>query len=557
MKKLVFILGVLVLTACTPSSKEPANPKAAFDPHAMQGMPCHQMGDVYMGDCQFDESGNLIENSPTLSNPLIPSTQTFSTQTDGLPEAKPSEMVELKDGDTYQMTAMMAQQKVGKRVIKRLAYNQQIPGPLLKVPQNATISIVFKNELEVDTTIHSHGLRLKNEFDGVPDVTQPPIKPGETFTYQLTFPDAGVYWYHPHIREDYTQELGLYGNFYVAPDRANYWNPVDQETFLVLDDFLLTESEPAFLKNETTQALMGRFGNIMLINNEENYEWSVPKNAVVRFYLTNVANTRPFNIQIPGARLKLVGGDTGRIEQEAWVDSVVLAPAERVVLEAVFENEGDYFIQNAVPNRTDTMGVIHVAGSATSSAREAFDTLRKNSEDYTLIRQNQAALLDQTPDESITLSIDMPGMGMMSGGHGMGMMHGAAEIEWDDTMPMMNQMATSQNTFWKIIDNKTGAENMDIDWKFKRGDLVKIRVYNDPNSVHPMQHPIHFHGQRFVVLSRNDVPNDRLQWKDTTLIKTGETVDLIVEMSNPGMWMAHCHIAEHLHSGMMLGFTVN
>ena len=129
-------------------------------------------------------------------------------------------------------------------------------------------------------------------------------------------------------------------------------------------------------------------------------------------------------------------------------------------------------------------------------------------------------------------------------------------IEWEDDMAMMNQMSNDQNIEWQIIDQATGEKNMNIDWSFNQGDLVKIRIYNDPNSMHPMQHPIHFHGQRFVVLERDGVPNKNLQWKDTTLIPTGQTIDVLVEMSNPGTWMTHCHIAEHLHAGMMFGFKV-
>lgn len=94
-----------------------------------------------------------------------------------------------------------------------LAYNGSIPGPLIKVPQGAEITLNFKNDTDVDSTIHSHGVRVENKFDGVPDVTQEEVKPGESFTYKLKFSDVGMFWYHPHIREDYAQELGLYGNF--------------------------------------------------------------------------------------------------------------------------------------------------------------------------------------------------------------------------------------------------------------------------------------------------------------------------------------------------------
>jgi FtsP/CotA-like multicopper oxidase with cupredoxin domain len=107
-----------------------------------------------------------------------------------------------------------------------------------------------------------------------------------------------------------------------------------------------------------------------------------------------------------------------------------------------------------------------------------------------------------------------------------------------------------------LRDEATGKENMDIDWKFTKGELVKIRIINDNDSMHPMQHPIHFHGNRFAVLATNSVPNDNMVWKDTTLLRTGDTVDILLEASNVGKWLGHCHIAEHMHSGMMLSYSV-
>ena len=104
-----------------------------------------------------------------------------------------------------------------------------------------------------------------------------------------------------------------------------------------------------------------------------------------------------------------------------------------------------------------------------------------------------------------------------------------------------------------LIDIK---KNDEIDWSFATGDLVKVRIFNDDNGMHPMQHPIHFHGQRFVVLATDGELNENMQWKDTVLIPKGQTVDLLIDMSNPGKWMTHCHIAEHLHSGMMFNFEV-
>ncbi|HEX5076393.1 MAG TPA: multicopper oxidase domain-containing protein, partial [Gemmatimonadaceae bacterium] len=117
--------------------------------------------------------------------------------------------------------------------------------------------------------------------------------------------------------------------------------------------------------------------------------------------------------------------------------------------------------------------------------------------------------------------------------------------------------ATGDQVRWILRDPATGKENMDIDWSFRRGDVVKVRLVNERRSFHGMQHPIHIHGQRFLVLAVNDVPNTNLVWKDTVLLPAGATADILLDLSNPGRWMLHCHIAEHLSAHMMMAFTVH
>ena len=123
-------------------------------------------------------------------------------------------------------------------------------------------------------------------------------------------------------------------------------------------------------------------------------------------------------------------------------------------------------------------------------------------------------------------------------------------------MPMMNWASTASQVRWLLRDPETGKENTDVEWTFRVGDVVKLRLVNERTSFHAMQHPIHVHGQRFLVLAVNGVPNDDLVWKDTALIPVGSVVDILLELTNPGRWMLHCHIAEHLSAGMMTAFTV-
>jgi FtsP/CotA-like multicopper oxidase with cupredoxin domain len=143
------------------------------------------------------------------------------------------------------------------------------------------------------------------------------------------------------------------------------------------------------------------------------------------------------------------------------------------------------------------------------------------------------------------------------GDHGHGGAGDGGGIEWEDDMVAVNRLTTPANMRWKLVDRSTGAANAAIDWQFTEGDRVKIRLVNEMDSDHPMHHPFHLHGAgRFLVLARDGAPEPNLVWKDTVLVRTGQTVDILFDVTNPGLWMAHCHIAEHMQSGMMFSFTV-
>ena len=495
----------------------------------------------------------------------ISSSNYSSTDVVGLPEAKPTETIELKSGDSYNLTASYVKKTISGTKYRMLAYNGSIPGPIIKITQGSEVTINFKNNTDMKTLLHSHGVRMDNPFDGS-QTTQKEMKPGEFFAYKLKFPDAGMFWYHPHVREDYEQELGLYGNYLVIPADKNYWSLVNREVPLFLDDILIENEKIILSKQETNHTLMGRLGNVMLVNGETNYALSANKNETIRFYITNSANARPFNFTIEGAKMKLVGADGGAYEKDQWKESVVLGPSERAVVEVLFDKSGIFAIQNKTPNKTYSLGSITVSADPVEvSYASKFNTLGTHDqvvESIDSLRQ----YFDRAPDKKINLSLQMgSNMTKSMGGHmmpngqmmsGMGMSVPAGGIEWEDDMQVMNQISDTDSIKWKIVDQATGKENMDIDWSFAKGEPVKIQIFNDPNSMHPMQHPMHFHGQRFLVLEHNGVKETNLVWKDTVFIPSGQTVDILLDTSNPGTWMAHCHIAEHLESGMMMKFNV-
>jgi FtsP/CotA-like multicopper oxidase with cupredoxin domain len=538
-------------------------------------------------------------------------TGAFPRDTDGLPAAEPTRELRLADGDELDLRIGPVAQRIGDVLVRRLAYNGSVPGPTIRVPQGSEIIVHVTNDGDVDATVHWHGLRLENRFDGVPHETQQPIPVGGSFTYRVRFPDEGMYWYHPHIREDYAQDMGLAGTIVVDPADPGSWPAVDRELVLTIDDVLIEDGQIAsYDRGGADHVAMGRFGNVLLVNGEPGRRFEVAAGEVVRLFLVNTANTRVFDVAVPGARMKLVGGDGGRVEHEAWIEDVIVAPSERAVVDVRFDAAGEVVLEHRTPEHAAELARFTVRDGEPTAAAAAFATLR-HAPELEAERARLDAEIARDPDEILALVAEMslevpqghagahatgpryacpmdpeivsdepsrcPNCGMKllpiefvpaalellgtEPGHGDhaagGGGHAAGSIEWEDTMEDINRQTTTENMRWKLVDRRTGKENAAIDWSFAVGDRVKIRLVNEMDSDHPMHHPFHIHGAgRFLILTRNDVVEPNLVWKDTVLVRTGEVVDILLDVSNPGLWMAHCHIAEHIESGMMFSFHV-
>jgi FtsP/CotA-like multicopper oxidase with cupredoxin domain len=377
---------------------------------------------------------------------------------------------------------------------------------------------------------------------------------------------------------------------------------VSREWVLTLDDVLIEDGRIAvFSRSETSYAAMGRFGNVLLVAGEPELALEARQGEVIRLYLTNTANTRVFKVKLPGARMKLVGGDSGRCEREEIVEEAILAPSERVILDVLLERPGELALEHHTPEKVYRLASIAVSDEpAEPSPADAFEQLRADPE----LAAERAGLdrhLSAEPDKTLAFVAEMdfdepaggaatymcpmhpevvseepghcPSCGMkllpahiaQAGAHDhehaeheSGHDHAATDgIEWEDDMVEVNKITTPANTRWKLIDRSTDAANHDIAWRFRVGDRVKIRLVNAMDSDHPMHHPFHIHGAgRFLVLARDGEVESNLVWSDTVLVRTGETVDILLEVTNPGRWMAHCHIAEHHESGMMFSFDV-
>jgi suppressor of ftsI len=545
-------------------------------------------GMMNMGGMQMDHSPGTAPSAmmiiPMMKNPMLPGMAGMRPKTTPflpgaglditkLPVGKPKEDLAAKDGDTLNIEAGFVQRTLREKAHIMYAFNGQFPGPTLRVKQGATVYVRFKNSIDMPTAVHWHGLRLENSSDGVPNHgmmaghgTQDEVKPGGTFLYKLHFPDAGIYWYHSHLREDIQQDLGLAGNIVVESPDANYYSPVNSEEIIMLDDILMDgDSLIPFGKEGADFAPMGRFGTTLLVNGTTEYHKMAKAGDVIRFVITNVANSRTYNLNF-GVPVKLVAGDQGLYEKEQMVDNVVIAPAQRFVVEARYPKAGNYDITNSVValdhmmgeffSATDNVGMIMVeAGTPSPDNAKSYATLRSNAAVKAEIDKARAEF-DRAPDHQLTVGVDMENLPIIM------MLFISIDtiyrspVEFTDAMSDMNWIGTSREVHWFLKDMTTGKRNMDISWEAKKGTFTKIRIVNDPKAFHPMNHPIHLHGQRFLVISRDGQKVENQVWSDTVLLPVGQTVDLLVENSNPGKWMLHCHISEHLESGMMANYIV-
>ena len=405
-------------------------------------------------------------------------------------------------------------------------------------------------------------------------VTQAAVAPGDSFTYRLRFPDAGTFWYHGHVREDIQLARGLAGNIVVEPSGSaarrpagrNTARPVDDEV-LLLGDLLTGGRDPLpFGAAAPTHALTGRIGDRALVNGATRITRERPGGSVIRVRLTNAAAARLFNLSWPGARVVLLGSDLGPFEREQEVESVAIAPGERYLVDVYLPEQGVVPMVNRVRALDHMLGTIY---PSTDTLAVYMMTARRGHADAAALGQPSPHLnhavtagiarlardLPEGPAKTLAITLHtgatlLPPVAAM-------LMAPALPAEWNDGMPMENWLTTARDVTWALRDVETGDENGAVHWRVRSGERKLLRIVNDADAPHAMAHPIHLHGQRFVVLRRNGRRVANRAWKDTALIPAGETVDLLVDFTNPGEWMLHCHIAEHLGTGMMVHVTVD
>ncbi|MEZ5740102.1 MAG: multicopper oxidase family protein [Burkholderiaceae bacterium] len=425
------------------------------------------------------------------------------------------------------------------------SYGGTVPGTRLDVRQGAAIAIDFRNELPDPSTIHWHGIRLPNAMDGVPYLTQPPVDPGGRFRYAFAPPDAGTYWYHPHLGTPEQVGRGLYGALIVheADPPA-----VDRDLLWLIDDWRL-DGNAAIVEdfyNWSDVAFDGRIGNTVTVNGMEHHAEPVRRGERIRLRLVNTANARMVSLAFgehPVWLMALDGHPLPRPQRVTSDQDVFLGPGQRADL--IIDMTGPAGESFAVMDRLYRHRAYPVATLEYGQA----GALRPTT--VLAARGAPAPLVpNELPEPALAdarrVRIVMDG-GMMRGPH----------VPWTTRAARrLRRLAGERiaDPAWSLNGRAHLGHGPDHPFEFvaDQGETVHIAFENRSTKWHPM----HLHGHAFRELTRNGRPVPMQPWHDTTMVAPGETLEVAFVADNPGDWLIHCHILEHHAGGMGTQFRV-
>ena len=404
-----------------------------------------------------------------------------------------------------------------------LGYDGTVPGPILRLKRDQPVRIIVENKLDQDTTVHWHGIRLPNAMDGVPGLTQPPIKPGESFAYAFTPPDAGTFWYHPHANSLEQLGRGLAGALIVEPPESY---PADREILWMISDWRLKPDAQIAggFGNLMEAGMSGRVGNAVTINGTLPGAEPVRAGERIRLRLVNSALARVMALRFEGHRPVVIAIDGQPCDpHEPDGGRVLLGPAMRIDL--VLDMIGG-------PGRRYRVIDDFYDDLAYALVELAYDEkpAEKNAPlgEVAALSPNPLPKPDLASAERYELALQG---GMMSGMGG-GMMGGMGGATWSINGNSMTG---------------DGMADMPPLLTLRLGGSYLFTLRNETAWWHPM----HLHGHSFLVVSRNGTPNPRREWNDTVLVPPKQSVDIAFVADNPGNWMLHCHIVDHQMSGLM------
>lgn len=423
----------------------------------------------------------------------------------------------------------------GNPEVKVWSYNGEVPGPAIRVRQGERLRVTLENGLREDTTIHWHGVRVPNAMDGVAGLTQDPVRPGGTFTYEFVAHDAGTFWYHPHHRSFEQVGRGLYAPLIVEEREPIL---VDRDLTWVLDDWRIDSSGQlsGTFGNMMDSMMAGQVGNMITVNGRPLEPMKVRTGERIRLRLINAANARIFGLNFGGERPKIIAMDGQPVRPHEPRGPVLVGPGMRVDL---------VLDMMAAPGSRATITDDFYKGLEYRLAEIVYSASPLRNEPLTTPVQlppnplREPDLRDAARHE-ILFGGGMMGMmgggGMTSGGGGMmrGGMMGGGMMGWT-----INGVSASGHVHEPMLT-------------IARGRTALMSLKNET----AWWHPIHLHGHSFRVLSRNGKPTEHKEWQDTVLIPPRESADIAFVADNPGDWMLHCHVLEHQAAGMMAAFRV-
>lgn len=387
-------------------------------------------------------------------------------------------------------------------------YNGTVPGPEIRINLGDTLRVVFTNNLPQETTIHWHGVRVPNAMDGVPGVTQDPIKPGDTFTYEFTPKDAGTFWFHPHVRGSEQVERGLFGTLIVEDEVSKKYS---KDVVWVIDDWRMTKEfqvDPNFVTGHDL-AHDGRWGNIITVNGSQNEVLEVQPGDRIRLRLVNSSNGRVYKPAWGNLDAKIIAVDGMYVKEPISAGTFKLAPGNRIDLDIkVPLDESEVQIYDKYTRYANKLAKINISGEAVSIPE--FDYPTNNT----------------VPDwkDSTKASVDKV--------YRLNARMGTGGIQW-------------------TINDKAFPDYDPFNLKFN--EFNKIKFINESYRLHPM----HLHGQFFKVISRNGKTVNEPYFRDTVLLEAQDTVEIGLVPMDKGKWVQHCHILEHADSGMLTVVNVN
>lgn len=433
-------------------------------------------------------------------------------------------------GPTFRLTAAPGETRFlpgQTKPARVLQYNGSTPGPILRLPQGVESSIAFHNGLDEATTVHWHGLRIDNAMDGVPKLTQAAVPPGGDFTYRLTPPDAGTYWYHTHHRSWSQMAMGLSGVMIIEENEPPY---VDQDIVCALDDWRLKPSGE--LHTESLRSIHdwshdGRMGNFITVNGQLNPGFEVSHGERVRLRLVNVANARIMQVVIKQPDIHVVAIDGQPVTPfRPEANIVTLAPSQRIDLIIDLSADAGEKSPIGLYIGEHAYGIAHFRFSQPIKREQALDT---------------PIQLPMNPQNRITLPAEFKKVPLRMQGGAMGHMAGA---HYQGRDMSIHDLVEQHNQMW-AFNGVAGLPAKPL-FSVPRGTPISLEINNDNNWPHAM----HIHGHHFI---HNRFPGI---WHDTSLFAPGEKGSMKFIADNPGKWLIHCHIVEHMAGGMVTWFEV-